>query len=343
MKYNRSFSELKEKAVLWWPEEIVKKNTSANILPKLLETQDKFLSILILAEDSPEQIFPLIKASNFPSNLFLKHLVILADYGGEMMKRLGLNFSSIFEKDKKGYYLEYYWHSKQYKYYFRSFGHHNKTVIDNVKLKIDQSHILNKEEMTDDMSDMIMILLYGSTSTVSHLAGLSSCEIGHLLGNKKELENFVKQRYIYVSKIVSGCKANDQGQIVQTEVCEYLEKNLGDKYDVIRNGKIKLKSYDKPEGMPFDVVISKNGKYVGIEISFQVTTNSTIERKSGQADNRQQQMHKENNYIAYVIDGAGNFQRESAVSTICEYSDCTIAFSEKEFNVLLKWVKKVLC
>lgn len=94
--------------------------------------------------------------------------------------------------------------------------------------------------------------------------------------------------------------------------------------------------------MPFDVVVSKDKKHVGIEISFQVTTNSTIERKSGQAANRQKLMHNSGNYIAYILDGAGNFQRESALSTICDYSDCTIAYSEEEFDVLIEWIKSVL-
>ena len=40
--------------------------------------------------------------------------------------------------------------------------------------------------------------------------------------------------------------------------------------------------------MPFDIVVNRNAKSIGIEVSFQVTTNSTIERKSGQAADRLQ-------------------------------------------------------
>ena len=38
----------------------------------------------------------------------------MADYGGEMMKRLGLNFKSIFQSDTNGFYMEYCWHSQNY-------------------------------------------------------------------------------------------------------------------------------------------------------------------------------------------------------------------------------------
>ncbi len=94
--------------------------------------------------------------------------------------------------------------------------------------------------------------------------------------------------------------------------------------------------------MPFDIVVSRENKSVGIEVSFQVTTNSTIERKSGQAADRHSLMLKAGHKIAYVIDGAGNFQRSSAISTICDHSDCTVAYTTAEFKVLSNWIKSVL-
>ena len=88
--------------------------------------------------------------------------------------------------------------------------------------------------------------------------------------------------------------------------------------------------------------MKKGGKKVGVEVSFQVTTNSTIERKSGQAFDRQALMHKNGHKIAYVIDGAGNFQRFAAISSICTYSDCTIAYTDSEFDVLANFAREVL-
>lgn len=342
MKYSRTLSELQGKAVMWWPNDIAQKNKLASVLPYLLQTQDKFLSILTLADESPEQIFTLIEASKYPANLFVKHLVILADYGGEMIKRLGANFTNIFHKDDDGYYMEYYWRSQYYRYHFSVLGKTKRNNISNDKLFIDQDHILQEYSLTNVMRDIIMILLHASTSTTSEQAGLSSCEIGNLLGKKDALEHYIKQRYIIVSKIVSGCKANDQGQIAQTIVCEYLRNKLGEEYSISRNGKLIIDGYDKEDGMPFDVVISRDEKHIGIEISFQVTTNSTIERKAGQAASRQTLMHNSGYHIAYILDGAGNFQRKSALSTICEHSDCTVAYSEAEFDILIEWIREVI-
>ena len=69
----------------------------------------------------------------------------------------------------------------------------------------------------------------------------------------------------------------------------------------------------------FDLVISKQDKFVAIEISFQVITNSVIERKAGQARSRFEQIENAGYKMAYVIDGAGNFERENAIRTLCTY------------------------
>ena len=90
----------------------------------------------------------------------------------------------------------------------------------------------------------------------------------------------------------------------------------------------------------FDLIVTDNSKYVAIEVSFQVTTNSTIERKSGQAKARYEQIEKAGHKIAYVLDGAGNFQRETAPRVICSYSHCTVAFSRSELDTLCNFLRE---
>ncbi len=53
-KFARSLEELRKKAVLFWPQEIVEREASLSILPLLLKTQEKFISILNLADASPD-------------------------------------------------------------------------------------------------------------------------------------------------------------------------------------------------------------------------------------------------------------------------------------------------
>lgn len=341
-KYNRNITELRAKAALWWPEELKNKNALANVLPLLLKTQEDFLRLIVLSKNDPFQLFELIKVAKYPSNLFLKHLAVLSDYGGEPIQRLGRSFQDIFPKSKgqKGkYYFDFIWKEKICRYEFKSLPVNG---LNNKKLFIDGEGLIREKELDDLTCDMIALLLFASTSEYAEHAGLIACEIGTMLGNEDELIKFVKQRYITVSRITGGATANSLGQLAQTEIVTFLTGELGGKYKISRNGYITVSGYDKKGGMPFDLVVEKGKRKVGIEVSFQVTTNSTIERKAGQAAERQALMHKNGYQIAYVLDGAGNFQRSSAISTICNHSDCTVAYTLAEFKILSNWIKSVL-
>ncbi|MCK5848659.1 MAG: restriction endonuclease [Caldisericia bacterium] len=285
-------------------------------------------------------MFKLIETAKYPGNLFLKHLVVLSNYGGESIQRLERSFADIFPKDKMGgFYFEFIWQSKTHKYVFEELP---KKGLNNKVLAIDGAGLSSTRKLDGLTRDIIAILLFASTSNISNQAGLESCEIGTLLGNESELKNFVKQRYIIVSRITGGATANSLGQLAQTAIVDFLHVDLGNSFNVVRNGYLKLKDYKNKSGMPFDIVVSKNKKSIGIEVSFQVTTNSTIERKAGQAADRYNLMHKGGYKIAYVLDGAGNFQRSSALATICNNSDCTVAYTVKEFKVLANWIKSEL-
>ena len=341
-KYNRNITELKTKAAMWWPEELKTKNALANVLPLLLKTQDDFLHLIVLSKNDPFQLFDLIKVAKYPSNLFLKHLAVLSDYGGEPIQRLGRSFKEIFPKEKGTngkYYFDFIWKEKKFRYEFKALPVNG---LNSKKLFIDGAGLIKEKELDDLTCDMIALLLFASTSDYAEHAGLTACEIGTMLGDEDVLTKFVKQRYIIVSKQTSGATANSLGQLAQSEIVNFLTKELGDKYKIIRNGYITIDGYDKKGGMPFDLVVEKGKKKVGIEVSFQVTTNSTIERKAGQAADRQALVHKSGYQIAYVLDGAGNFQRSSAISTICNHSDCTVAYTVAEFKVLSNWIKSVL-
>ncbi len=43
--------------------------------------------------------------------------------------------------------------------------------------------------------------------------------------------------------------------------------------------------------------------------------------------------------VAYIIDGAGNFQRKNAINTILKFSDCTVSFSDSGIQELSDFIK----
>lgn len=122
---------------------------------------------------------------------------------------------------------------------------------------------------------------------------------------------------------------------------------MGDNYNVKNNGTIPgVTQNDGVTLTSFDVVVdrkndtSRHKKYVAVEVTFQETTNSTIERKGGQARDRFEKITSTRNFIAYIIDGAGNFSRTSAVRVLCDNSHCTVAYTPEEFNLLLEFIRE---
>jgi hypothetical protein len=84
----RSYDDLKKSATLFWPAELAEKEQTSSIIPRLLETQDKFISVLYVADSSPTCWKAVLQSTtDLPGNLFLKHLMVLADLGGEQLKR----------------------------------------------------------------------------------------------------------------------------------------------------------------------------------------------------------------------------------------------------------------
>lgn len=186
-----------------------------------------------------------------------------------------------------------------------------------------------------------MLLLFGSNALDEAISDIfSKCVVGNLMGKPEELNRFIKQRYLFVSRITAGAQANSLGNAAQTYAEQYLQEKLGSDYVVKSNGHIPGITQNERTETTFDLSVEHNRKYVGIEISFQVTTNSTIERKAGQAQARYAAVEQSGNYIAYIIDGAGNFQRESALTSICQYSHCTVAYTDEEFDVLIQFIRE---
>ena len=96
-KYVRTMAELEKYACKWWPKEIREYADKLSILQILLDTQDKFISILKLTNANDfNSIFDIIKASGFSIKCFLKHLMILTDVGAEPLQRLNTNFDELY-------------------------------------------------------------------------------------------------------------------------------------------------------------------------------------------------------------------------------------------------------
>jgi hypothetical protein len=338
--YRRTFEELEEVASKFWPAELSELEAKLSVIPLLLKTQDQFISIIGIETPDLDSLFAIVEASSLAANLFLKHLAILADFGGEPLERISREFERLFPEGR----LSYYWCGEPCSYAFRALPN---VRFSNRRLHIDGKHLTEQHPLDDLKKDAIALLLFGSAHNGDNqgvASALAKCEIGDYLGKPDELIDFVKQRYIWVSRIIGGAKANNLGQLAQKFVAEYIEDNLEvDNIEVKSGGRLPAVTHTDPltgRETSFDLVATDGSRYVAIEVSFQVTTNSTIERKAGQARRRYEQIEQAGHRIAYVVDGAGNFQRETAIRTMLSHSHCSVAFSRSELDVLCDFLNE---
>ena len=152
--------------------------------------------------------------TSLPANLFLKHLVVLSDIGGEKLMRFKRELPNVFTDGQ----INFTWNGNQYSYTFQTL--HQRKNWNNPNLFIDGTGLTEVVELTPMIEDICMLLLFGGASTPANLPDVISekCIIGNMLGKNEELETFVKQRYIWVSRITGGATANALGQLSQNYV-----------------------------------------------------------------------------------------------------------------------------
>jgi len=336
-KYNRTLSELKTNAVLHWPEEILCAAGDVSVLPLLLKTHDAFISLLKVANKDPLAWRAAIKQTSAISGpVFLKHLMVMADLGGEALNKL----PPLSNYCPSGV-LSFNWGGEKWEYKFKEIQ--DKCSLANSALRVSSKKLLAGGDFTSRMLDVAMLLMFGSLASNDSLPidVKDRCIIGTLIGHSDELDRFAKENYLRVSRQVGGATSNALGQLAQDYVVNNLKEMLPSGWSVKRDSSIPNVSHSvNGNGTNFDVVAtSRNGKYFGIEVSFQVTTNSVIERKARESDSLISSVHAAGHKLCYVIDGAGNINiRQNAVGIICSHSDCTVAMSKPEIRHMANYM-----
>ena len=189
-RYVRTIKVLEQVGCKWWPKEVRDEAMKVSILQYLLDTQEKFISLLTLADrNKPEKLFSLIDASSFEYHLFLKHLILLTDVGSEPIQRFNASFEEIFPDGK----LEFAIGKQKYSYKFTSLP--TKGIPNNKKMQSDTLDNLTSPCRNVELcKDLIIFLIYGAASTTARTAAvLYKCNAFEYLGNQDSIRAAVKQ------------------------------------------------------------------------------------------------------------------------------------------------------
>ena len=197
-KYQKSFEELEQVASKLWSSELSEIEANLSVIPLLLKTQDRFISLIGIQTPNLDRFFRVVELVGFPANLFLKHLAILADCDGEMLQRVSSEFATLFPAGE----LRYRWRDEPCSYSFRALP---KRKFSNTALGLDGKGLRNEHPLDDLQKDAIVLLLFGSfhSSNASEIAAsLAKCSLGKLLGEPALTSQVVRQRYFWFSRIL---------------------------------------------------------------------------------------------------------------------------------------------
>lgn len=339
MSYKRTLDELREHAVLHWSDELLEAASKESILYNLLNTQDEFISILKVATQTPlSWKIVLEQSKNLTLPLFTKHLMILCNLGGETLNKI-LPIEEYFPDVK----IRFPWGDDFEEYTFNTIN--NVSSLTNSSLKLTHKTIKGNGHSLLLLTDLVMILMYGSIGVNDILppAYKERCIVGSILGNPDQIDKFIKENYIRVSTQIKGAESNSLGHFAQNYVTDLLVEYLPKNWKVTMEGSLSGVAHNEDGSETnFDVVVvSPKAIEFGIEVSFQVTTNSVIERKARDSSALISRAKEKGHHVCYVIDGAGNINiRKKAVETICTNSNCTVALSKSEIKHLAGYLIK---
>ena len=154
----RGIDDLEADAAKFWPTALAQREQTTSVIPKLIESQEKYIGILYVADASPTAWKNVLRATNgMPANLFLKHLIVLSDVGGEKLQRYRTDIHKFFPTGT----MTFHWKDADHTYTFRSLNACRTWT--NGALQVDGPGLARPAHLSAAMEDVAMLLIHGGT------------------------------------------------------------------------------------------------------------------------------------------------------------------------------------
>lgn len=199
----------------------------------------------------------------------------------------------------------------------------------------------------DLLADLALLVLLGSQiNELKRFPSFKRCCLGEICGNPDSLKGYFAQLYLEVSRQIAGKQTAKSGGPPQDLVKRHIEKRF------VKSGRVRLRpdrrvpNFTGGRKRQFDLVVEITTPkdvtvYAAIEVAFQETTNSVIERKAREAVTVFRSLKSEGNFLCYVVDGAGYFARPKALADIIENSHRRFTFRESELDALCDFIQEI--
>ncbi|WP_223553890.1 hypothetical protein [Lysinibacillus sphaericus] len=327
---NTNFEKFLTETSWFWSEELVGKQNEQGLVNELLSISSLIQQTLL--NSSVTSLIDSLKNLKYedenrvPRSLILKSLMILLDVSAEILDRVGLYcyHNGISELN-----------TSNGTFNLKKFGPDFNKGLSNENIY----KLANTDE--DFFEDVLTFMLYAYNSQeFSKYITFANFKLATLVGNPTALTNFYLNRTIENSSQIKQLRAVVFGNSLQTNVKNQIldALNIYGVQEAPANRYVDGKQFDLVLCKPEENLPPEQWKWVIMEVAFQETTNSVIERKASQAQLIYRTLEETNHKLVYLIDGAGFVKRHKVTSTIYENTHFTTTANPAYFNGLIDFL-----
>jgi len=328
---------LRENGYWFWTTGISSTPAHGPLVKNLKSSRSAFISVL--AQSEPDNLIRNLLNPSPPltRKLMVKHAMVATDASAEILDR-----AKSYIAFKKIRVLHAQIKGRDIEYQIKRLGTSYVKRLTNEEISSAGEALL---------SDLFFIICFGS-STKEFLDFLSfkSFRLAELCGDSEAIQAYFQELYIDISRQLTQLAVQAKGEFLN----DYVRSNLDARFK--GNPSIKWVENRRVPGIGDERALSLGGEqfdlvyaiqrtsghkttYVAVEVAFQETTNSVMERKARQASLLFRLFNEVGYKLCFVVDGAGFLSaRPKALRDIIHNSHIRVTLKTEELSRLCEFI-----